>query len=200
MTTPTPYDIAVYIGRFQPFHQGHLACVRHGLTIAKRVLVLVGSINRDRDTRNPWSYCERRTMIHSALSEDERQRVVIRGVRDYEEDANWLAAVNAVVDKIVDAPSARIALLGFKRDATSYYLDIFPTWSFVAVPEFQDISATTVRQHYLTRGDIRGVTRPVADRLRAFSHTSIYKLLACIERRRTETQRPRCSDMVLDPV
>ncbi|MGH1560634.1 adenylyltransferase/cytidyltransferase family protein [Caulobacter segnis] len=37
------YDYLVLIGRFQPFHNGHLAVLRHALRLADKVIVLVGS-------------------------------------------------------------------------------------------------------------------------------------------------------------
>ena len=42
------YDLLVFIGRFQPFHLGHLAVIRRGLAEARHVLVLVGSAHRPR--------------------------------------------------------------------------------------------------------------------------------------------------------
>ena len=42
MTTPTP-DVAVYVGRFQPFHLGHLALLKHALEIAPTVVLVIGS-------------------------------------------------------------------------------------------------------------------------------------------------------------
>lgn len=38
-----PYDFTVFIGRFQPFHHGHLAVVREGLNQADKMIVLIGS-------------------------------------------------------------------------------------------------------------------------------------------------------------
>jgi cytidyltransferase-like protein len=49
------YDFAVFIGRFQPFHNGHKAVIDHGLTVARHVLVLIGSAGAARRPRNPWS-------------------------------------------------------------------------------------------------------------------------------------------------
>ena len=37
------YKLAVYIGRFSPFHKGHHQTLLSGFDIAPKVLVLVGS-------------------------------------------------------------------------------------------------------------------------------------------------------------
>ena len=33
------FDVAVYVGRFQPFHLGHLALLKHALSVAPRVVL-----------------------------------------------------------------------------------------------------------------------------------------------------------------
>jgi bifunctional NMN adenylyltransferase/nudix hydrolase len=48
-----PFDALVFIGRFQPFHAGHLAVVQHALSQSDRVLLLCGSARQPRSTRNP---------------------------------------------------------------------------------------------------------------------------------------------------
>jgi cytidyltransferase-like protein len=52
-------DWALFIGRFQPFHLGHERVVRAGLAQVERVLLLIGSSNRARSTRDPWTFEER---------------------------------------------------------------------------------------------------------------------------------------------
>ena len=57
------YDLAVYIGRFQPFHNGHLSVINKAEKLADKVLVLVGSANASPSIRNPFTYDERWEMI-----------------------------------------------------------------------------------------------------------------------------------------
>ncbi|MDE2105918.1 MAG: adenylyltransferase/cytidyltransferase family protein, partial [Patescibacteria group bacterium] len=56
------YKHAIYIGRFQPFHNAHLEVVRRGLEIAEKVVVVVGSANAAPNIRNPWTLHERQNM------------------------------------------------------------------------------------------------------------------------------------------
>lgn len=37
------FDYLVFIGRFEPFHNGHAAVARHALAKASKVIFLVGS-------------------------------------------------------------------------------------------------------------------------------------------------------------
>lgn len=145
----TRFDLAVYIGRFQPFHAGHLACVGQALDLAPNLVVLVGSINRPRNIRDPFSYAERREMIESALPDALRERVVVTGVADRLYNLpRWVAGVQTAVDGIVNAvagPDAAITLVGHRKDQTSDYLDLFPQWTFSAVEEVAILSATEIR-------------------------------------------------------
>src|SRR6185369_8381910 len=46
-------DLAVVIGRFQPFHRGHAALLGHALEVAPSVLVVIGSAGAPRLVKNP---------------------------------------------------------------------------------------------------------------------------------------------------
>ena len=47
------YDLAVFIGRFQPFHNGHMKVVETALQQSAQVLILTGSSYQPRTPRNP---------------------------------------------------------------------------------------------------------------------------------------------------
>ena len=63
-------DTIVFIGRFQPFHNGHLEVIRTALSKAKKVLVLVGSSNQPRTPKNPFTFEERRNMIYRSVGDE----------------------------------------------------------------------------------------------------------------------------------
>ena len=46
------YDDLIFIGRFQPPHNVHLAVLQHALTQARRVVIVLGSANKPRSPRN----------------------------------------------------------------------------------------------------------------------------------------------------
>ena len=139
MTTSTKdkkYSVAVYIGRFQPFHNGHLHAIKEGLRIADRVLILVGSADSPRTTKNPFTFGERGRMIQEALAASSiRERYQIRAINDFPyNEQEWIAAVQEEVTDFADnyVPGSKgIVLIGHVKDASSYYLRCFPTWDFV---------------------------------------------------------------------
>ena len=147
------YDFLVFIGRFQPFHNGHARVVARALQESANVILLVGSSHRPPCVRNPWSFDERERMIRATLTDDDNARVFIAPIMDatYNDDL-WLANVQKSVQGIVAARHTQphrdptIGLIGHAKDHSSYYLSLFPNWSSVDVPGLADVSATEVRQ------------------------------------------------------
>lgn len=152
------YDVAVLIGRFQGFHKGQEAPLKKALESASRVIVVLGSSYRARSAKNPFTWEERAAMIACTLDEATRGRVSFVPVRDYYDDKRWSAAVRAIVGSNCNDSERKIALVGFHKDASSYYLGLFPQWSFVESQQYDKIDATTVRQIYF-EGDDTAATR-----------------------------------------
>jgi bifunctional NMN adenylyltransferase/nudix hydrolase len=138
-------EVAVLIGRFQPFHNGHAALLASALENARQVVVVLGSSFHARSAKNPFTWQERAMMIASTLPETERGRVKFVAVRDYYEDARWASEVRSEVTRVV-ADSKRIALIAFFKDASSYYLNHFPQWQLLTVKVAVEIDATRIRR------------------------------------------------------
>ncbi|MHA1733534.1 MAG: nicotinamide-nucleotide adenylyltransferase, partial [Promethearchaeota archaeon] len=60
---------ALFIGRFQPFHEGHLKVVEWILSRHPRVIIGIGSAQAERTRENPFSYEEREEFVKAALLE-----------------------------------------------------------------------------------------------------------------------------------
>lgn len=168
------FDALIFIGRFQPPHRGHLDVLRHALSQASRVCILIGSTDRPRTIKDPFSYDERRQMILALLDEDERERVVIAPVQDsMYNDGDWLRWIqDAVASELGDTSGRRIGLIGHEKDASSYYLRMFPQWEFVETEATEDISATEIREQLFAERNNSfvswAVPAPVHEWLEAF--------------------------------
>lgn len=156
-TSQVAFDLCVFIGRFQPFHVAHQAVVSQALACAHRALVLVGSANEPRTLRNPFTAEERMGMIRYAMSQDERLWLAPLEDSTYDVD-EWVERTRATVDQVwaqirAQDPSApvkpRVAIIGHIKDATSFYLKLFPQWFFVGVPQHEQLAATTLRADLL---------------------------------------------------
>jgi len=152
------YKLAVYIGRFQPFHNGHRKVIEEGLEIADSVLVLLGSFNTPRTIKNPFTKFERKKMIscffNDNISHDASHRVYIRPISDYTYDENkWIEQIQTKV-KLFSVSDKEIVLLGFKRDDSSYYLNYFPNWHTYFSAEHhhynEPINGTALRDAYFS--------------------------------------------------
>lgn len=153
MDNDIPADVAVLIGRFQPFHNGHAALLTAALGGAPQVVVVLGSAFHARSAKNPYTWRERAAMIAHTLSETERSRVSFVAVRDYYDDARWADEVRASVAGA--APAAEhVALIAFFKDASSYYLNHFPDWRQLVVQDGPEIDATRVRRVLFEAEDV----------------------------------------------
>ena len=87
------------IGRFQPFHLGHLGAVRFALSRADRLLVGLGSSNRPRQRSNPFSAEERREMILSSVDPGTADRISTYPIPDLDDHQRWMEMVFSTVPK-----------------------------------------------------------------------------------------------------
>ena len=147
------YSLAVFIGRFQPFHVEHLKVVRHGLSIADNILVLIGSARTAPTVKNPFTFKERVGMISRNFSEQEVGHIFYDGVSDYfYNDTLWLAEVQQKVAKYAK-PGDNIALLGMYKDGSSYYLDELDNrWEKEFLPVGKILNATDIRNQMFDMG------------------------------------------------
>lgn len=150
-STDKLYDLAVLVGRFQIFHSGHLGVVKEAMQIAERVLILVGSANRARDTRNPFVYDEREEMIVRSIRDEfgyGADRIDVRPLNDTSYDnMSWITSVQMEARRATKALRPRVCLIGNMRDATSEYLSWFPSWDYHPCQDTQ-INATALREAF----------------------------------------------------
>lgn len=149
------YQFAVFIGRFQPYHNGHQHIITQGLLQAEQVIVLCGSSHLPASHRNPWSFQERKSMILNSFSEEQAKRITVLPLMDSPyNDAVWIQSVQTIVNGVVQAlntmphQTPKIALIGHAKDHSSFYLKMFPQWHAIEVDNLDDINATGLRTAY----------------------------------------------------
>src|SRR5688572_12139206 len=120
-STPSRLQAAVYIGRFQPLHDGHLALLRHALSLAPRCVVVIGSAFQARTPRNPFTWQERAEMVKLALPAADRARLHFLPMRDYYDEDRWVHAVRRGVEQLLveagEPAHAAVGLVGHFKDA-----------------------------------------------------------------------------------
>ena len=164
------YHTGVFIGRFQPFHQGHEFIIREGLKSCQQIVLIVGSVHRARTVKNPFSLDERRALIMQSLS-DVAERIHIEPIEDtmYREQV-WIEAIRSAAQR--QAAGKSIALVGHDKDASTYYLKHFADWGQVDLPNYQSLDATTIRHAWLESSSAEEVAKitGLTPATRAFLH------------------------------
>ena len=96
---------ALLIGRFQPFHNGHLEVIR---TISKqcdRLIVGIGSAQLSHTFENPFTAGERHLMISRALHDEGMDNFFLVPMVDINRYAIWVAHVASLVPPFQDVYS-----------------------------------------------------------------------------------------------
>src|ERR1035437_6651833 len=192
------YDLCVLIGRFQIFHMRHLAVILEGLKHAKNMVVFVGSANGARSFRNPFTFEERYKVIKDSVDAagEDSSRIACFPLEDcVYDDEYWKQSVVGLVSSCIwrtlECPSENIALLGYAKDHTSYFLDMFPQWKKHPV-KGDNTSSSYMRNAYFSNigqlwaknsdghnvGDSQRdkiVPKPARDFLMSFLDTPEYK-------------------------
>ncbi len=89
---------AAMIGRFQPFHLGHLELVRQILNENDEIIILIGSSQANYTIKNPFTAGERVWMIRDSLIESkiDMSRVFLINVIDDENNSRWFSTIKSV--------------------------------------------------------------------------------------------------------
>jgi len=150
----------LFIGRFQPFHEGHLATVKFALSRVDLLVIVVGSAQKSHEPKNPFTAGERVTMIKKTLDADSEidiKRVLVIPVPDVDVHSMWTRQVDMLVPKydIVFANDPFTLLLFRERGIKTEEAPLYRR---------EEMSATEVRKRIaLDEKWQELVPRPVAD-------------------------------------
>ena len=87
------------IGRFQPFHLGHLDAILFGLSRTENLFIGIGSSNKTNEKKNPFSAEERREMIISSIEPSMADRLKIFDIPDVGDHEKWTFEIDKIVPK-----------------------------------------------------------------------------------------------------
>ncbi|NHI92296.1 MAG: nicotinamide-nucleotide adenylyltransferase [Candidatus Lokiarchaeota archaeon] len=84
---------AVFIGRFQPIHNGHVYVIKEISKVVDEVIIVVGSAQYSHSFDNPFTAGERITMIRMALNEAKMNlgKYLIIPLQDVNDNRIWVA-------------------------------------------------------------------------------------------------------------
>ena len=87
------------IGRFQPFHLGHLDAVLFGLARTENLFIGIGSSNKSNEMKNPFSAGERREMIVSSIEPSMIDRIKVFDIPDVGNHEKWTFEIDKIIPK-----------------------------------------------------------------------------------------------------
>ena len=152
--------VGLLVGRFQPFHLGHLEAVRYALKKVAYLYVVVGSAQRSHERDNPFTAGERIAMIKSALDANgvDPSKWMAIPIADADSHSLWVSSVVSMVPKFD---------VVFTNDALTFLLFKEEGMEVRAVPylDRSRYSATNVRDRILERKDWESLVPPEVAKL-----------------------------------
>ena len=164
------------IGRFQPFHLGHLEALRFALSMADRLWVGIGSSNKPIGYENPFTADERKDMILSSIDDKTMQRISIYEIPDVDNHIRWMELIDKIVPQfgLVFTNDSMTARLYSKR------------------PGIRAVGIPFLKRHELSGTRIRDMIRAQQNNWRELVPTGTQKILAKCD------AASRLADMIKD--
>lgn len=123
-------------------------------------------------------------MIRACFDLAENKCIELLPIDDYSyDDQTWTDQVRLCVARVAakSGSGEPPALIGHRKDASSYYLDLFPDWTPLEMDNIDAISATPIRRTYLREAEealqLQDLPPPVGKWLSSFAGTPEYRYL-----------------------
>jgi nicotinamide-nucleotide adenylyltransferase len=146
----------LFIGRFQPFHLGHMTTIKFALNYVEELVVVIGSAQKSHEIRHPFTAGERIQMINNSLNADNEvntKRILLIPIPDIDIHSLWTHQIDVLV------PSYSVVFTN----------DYFTTLLFnergikVIQPRLyqrEELSATEIRSRIANNGDWKKLVTP----------------------------------------
>lgn len=189
-TTNNMKTVGVVVGRFQPLHNGHVNMIQRAIDENDQVIIVVGSMNKAPDYKNPLPWELRKEMIEEVTDDmvdweaiedhgiDTMEFIKIIPLKDFKTDQQWNEALISIgLGHTKEEHEGKdIALYTSEKDA-DYYRASVP-WEVVVV-ESMGLNATDVRMEWYSGGVYENnVPDAVADYLDEFPTAERKRLAA----------------------
>ncbi|NLU45639.1 MAG: nicotinamide-nucleotide adenylyltransferase [Euryarchaeota archaeon] len=149
---------SLIMGRFQPFHNGHLEVIRRCVAESTDIVIGIGSAQYSHEADNPFTAGERHLMIDEALREEGLRNYCIVPIEDLNRYSVWVPHVVSMTPPFKrvysNNPLTRrlFSEAGFElRESPLYSRDVY--------------SGTVVRQRMVEGGEWRPLVPPAVARV-----------------------------------
>jgi len=198
-----PYGTIMLIGRFQPFHNAHLEIIKRCTALTDQLVVVIGSANQPRTYKNPFTYDERARMVKAATQGLSLHIYTEPNIDTIYNDQAWAVRVQGIHSKY-RCLGTKDAIIGHKKDDSSFYLDMFPQWEYINVEEIEPLSAVNIRDLYFKRSYNSNFIKNVVpettyDFLQEFRRTEEFEQIIR-EREFVETYKKQYASLPYPPI
>jgi nicotinamide-nucleotide adenylyltransferase len=136
---------AVFLGRFQPFHIGHMSIVEKIFqNDFERLLLIIGSSEKSWTDENPWNVQEREEIIRASIPLEIQEKIDIASLADVPDDDVWCENLKVLVspEVILFTGNEWVRDICERRGITTDWIDSYDI----------DISGTKIRE-MIRRGE-----------------------------------------------
>ena len=143
-----PYRLGITVGRFQTFHNGHKFMIDKAVALCDRVGVFIGSSQESGTAKNPFDYATRERLLRKIYGET----ISVFPLPDIGvgNNSRWGDYVlDNVLDRFGELPDL---LVSGKESRRIDWFDSVRSLTIAElyVPKIIDISATQMREYFLT--------------------------------------------------
>ena len=137
------YKLGMYLGRFQPFHNGHKSIVDKMLEECEEVVIVVGSADKMGTMQNPFPAWERMNMIGMVYRDKPVHIVALPDRPAITQDNRWGVYVMEFLQGMNFEPDA--IYQGMEAERNTWF-EYYPTIPIISVSRLTiPISATVIR-------------------------------------------------------
>ena len=93
---------ALFIGRFQPFHLGHMHVIKQNYNLFPLLYIGIGSSQYSFTLKNPFSFEEREAMIKAALDDEGINNYSIIAIPDIHNLPRWVDHITSIINDSIE--------------------------------------------------------------------------------------------------
>ncbi len=148
----------IYVGRFQPPHNGHLYCIKQALNKVDELIIVIAAAQYSHTKRNPFTAGERYEMLWGALQEEKipLNRFHIIPAFDINDNALWVHHLKRLV------PYFEVAFSN-NSFTTMLFENAGIRVEHTPLVERTEYHATTIREKIMKDEDISRLVPPFVD-------------------------------------
>ena len=147
------YEKGIFIGRFQPFHKGHLNVIELMQKECKKIIIGIGSAQLKSEDKNPLNYYARENIIKKVLENSNIDFEIVR-VDDKLNDDEWMNYILETNFNVLYSGNQLVLDIakGLKEKEHSN-IEIIDVLPLIHCNKSKEISATKVRELIRSKKD-----------------------------------------------